>query len=73
MKSEIDKELINNLFSSQQSHEFAYLNLEIHRQMLIEDTLNTLVSANINYRKPLKVKFIGEPGIDEGGVQKEFF
>jgi hypothetical protein len=24
-------------------------------------------------RKPLKVKFEGEEGVDEGGVQKEFF
>ena len=24
-------------------------------------------------RKPLKVKFVGEEGVDEGGVQKEFF
>jgi hypothetical protein len=22
---------------------------------------------------PLKVKFIGEPGVDQGGVSKEFF
>ena len=24
-------------------------------------------------KKPLKVQFVGEEGIDEGGVQKEFF
>ncbi len=24
-------------------------------------------------KKPLKVKFVGEEGIDQGGVQKEFF
>jgi hypothetical protein len=36
--------------------------------MLVEDALNNLVKDNINFRKPLKVKFVNEPGIDEGGV-----
>lgn len=26
-----------------------------------------------DFKKPLKVRFLGEEGIDEGGVQKEFF
>jgi hypothetical protein len=26
-----------------------------------------------DFKKPLKVQFVGEEGIDEGGVQKEFF
>jgi len=73
MKGEIDKELINNLFSYNGGMDFAYLNIEVNRSALIEDTLNALVRDTLNFRKPLKVKFIGEPGIDEGGVQKEFF
>ena len=73
MKQEIDKELINNWLSSQAIHENAYLYLEVRRQNLIEDTLNALVSEGLNFRKPLKVKFVHEPGVDEGGVQKEFF
>jgi hypothetical protein len=24
-------------------------------------------------KKPLRVKFVGEQGVDQGGVQKEFF
>jgi ubiquitin-protein ligase E3 A len=32
------------------------------------------VSAKLrDLKKPLKVKFVGEEGIDQGGVQKEFF
>lgn len=27
----------------------------------------------MNFKKPLRVMFVGEPGIDEGGVRKEFF
>ncbi len=78
MKGEIDKELINNLLTNLNgggdgSFNFAYLYLEIQREQIIETTLNHLVNQELNYRKPLKIKFIGEPGVDEGGVQKEFF
>ncbi|KAG4087335.1 hypothetical protein H8356DRAFT_1281619 [Neocallimastix lanati (nom. inval.)] len=43
-----------------------YLVLEVRRAHLVEDVLN---------QKPLKVKFVGggEEGMDQGGVQKEFF
>lgn len=50
-----------------------YLVLKVNRNNLIPDTLQKLVSDNINLKKQLKVVFIGEPGIDEGGVRKEFF
>lgn len=36
--------------------------------MIIEDTLNCLISEYINFKKPLKVEFEGELGVDEGGV-----
>ena len=35
--------------------------------------MNALVNSGNHLRKPLKVFFEGEPGVDEGGVQKEFF
>jgi hypothetical protein len=35
--------------------------------------LNALHHQIKNLRKPLRVIFEGEPGIDAGGVQKEFF
>lgn len=50
-----------------------YLVVQVARDQLIEDALNALVNAGKELKKPLKVKFKGEPGIDEGGVQKEFF
>jgi len=77
MDNEIDKELINtvviNLYQNQLDQNFAFLFLEINRESIIEDTLNNLIREDMNFRKPLKVKFIHEPGVDEGGVQKEFF
>jgi hypothetical protein len=50
-----------------------YLVVQVGRDVMIEDALNALVNAGKELKKPLKVKFKGEPGVDEGGVQKEFF
>jgi len=50
-----------------------HLVLEIRRQELIEDTLAQISARLRDLKKPLKVKFVGEDGIDQGGVQKEFF
>lgn len=48
--------------------------LEVHRDRLIHDTLRHLMTTEAsNYKKPLRVKFVGEEGLDAGGVQKEFF
>ncbi|CAG9322193.1 unnamed protein product [Blepharisma stoltei] len=50
-----------------------YAILEVRRDNLIEDTLSQISSGRINFRKPLRVIFLGEEGIDAGGVKKEFF
>lgn len=50
-----------------------YLQMNVRRTNLVEDTLDIISKSNINFKKPLKVKFIGEQGVDEGGVKKEFF
>ena len=47
--------------------------LKVSRDNLINQTLNQLVYNEHNLRVPLKVAFIGEEGIDEGGISKEFF
>ena len=50
-----------------------FLFLDVRRDRLLEDTLNKISNGTLNLKKPLRVQFIGEPGIDEGGVRKEFF
>ncbi|PVZ97366.1 hypothetical protein BB558_006670 [Smittium angustum] len=51
-----------------------YLVLEIRRDWLVRDTMCQLqLKTPSDLRKQLKVRFVGEEGIDEGGVQKEFF
>ena len=51
----------------------AFLTIKIRRKNLIEDALNELSRTDIKLQNPIKVKFIGEQGVDEGGVRKEFF
>lgn len=46
--------------------------LEVNRNNLLEDTLLQL-NSGLNLKKPLKIHFVGEEGVDEGGVKKEFF
>lgn len=50
-----------------------FLQITINRNSLIEDALNSLNRNSAEFKKPLKVKFKGELGVDDGGVQKEFF
>ena len=50
-----------------------FLTITIRRNNLIEDALNELSKNDIKLQNPIKVKFIGEQGVDEDGVRKEFF
>lgn len=51
-----------------------HLNLKVHRDNLIEDTIRQLqITKTRDLKKHLKVEFIGEQGVDAGGVTKEFF
>ncbi|EKE38463.1 ubiquitin-protein ligase, putative [Entamoeba nuttalli P19] len=51
-----------------------YLELRIDRDNLLLSSLNSLVNKRpIDLKKELKIKFIGEVGVDQGGVSKEWF
>ncbi|XP_066933658.1 probable E3 ubiquitin-protein ligase HERC4 [Clytia hemisphaerica] len=51
-----------------------YLVLSIRRHHLVQDTLNNILSQNLmDFKKPLKIKFVDEMAEDAGGVKKEFF
>ncbi|KAI9243540.1 hypothetical protein BY458DRAFT_530581 [Sporodiniella umbellata] len=52
-----------------------YLLLEIRREHFVQDTLRQISAKWGDLKKPLKIKFVegGEEGMDQGGVQKEFF
>ena len=64
-----------NFIASILSGEPMSLNLKVSRNSLLEDTLFQLTSSSTtkNLKKQLRVEFIGEPGMDEGGLTKELF
>jgi hypothetical protein len=66
---------VNNAFMRARlgMRETQYLVVRVDRQNLIETTLQELREGRADLKKPLRVKFKGEEGVDEGGVQKEFF
>ena len=52
--------------------------LEVDRENLVEDSIAKIVTLNKSKNcdpltLPIEVRFKGEPGIDEGGVRKEYF
>ncbi|XP_063853368.1 LOW QUALITY PROTEIN: probable E3 ubiquitin-protein ligase HERC4 [Scylla paramamosain] len=51
-----------------------FLNVHIRRTHIVEDTISQLLHHEVtDYKRPLKVHFIGEEAEDAGGVRKEFF
>ncbi|KAJ3413109.1 hypothetical protein HDV05_008505 [Chytridiales sp. JEL 0842] len=52
-----------------------FLVLEVRRDHMVKDVLDHIRNNERDLKKPLKVKFVGggEEGMDQGGVQKEFF
>jgi hypothetical protein len=46
---------------------------QVRRNNLVQDALVQLGNHTFDLKKPLKVIFVGEEAIDEGGVTKEFF
>ncbi|KAG4087328.1 hypothetical protein H8356DRAFT_1730130 [Neocallimastix lanati (nom. inval.)] len=71
MRHELQDAFFSAMFSGITS---PYLVLEVRRDHLIRDVLYGLEDqSSHDLKKQLRVQFIGEEGIDEGGVQKEFF
>ncbi|ELA42478.1 uncharacterized protein VICG_00577 [Vittaforma corneae ATCC 50505] len=51
-----------------------YLFINIRRDRLYIDTLKIILEVDgIDIKKQLKVKFLGEEGVDSGGIKKEYF
>ncbi|KAI9280047.1 hypothetical protein BY458DRAFT_451487 [Sporodiniella umbellata] len=71
MRHELQDAFFRALFQGVNS---PYLVLEIRRDHIISDTLLQLEEKSVHdLKKQLRVQFLGEEGVDEGGVQKEFF
>ncbi|ORY52963.1 hypothetical protein BCR33DRAFT_675135 [Rhizoclosmatium globosum] len=51
-----------------------YLHLEVRRDNVVRDSVAQLATKTTHdLKKQLRVTFVGEEGIDDGGIQKEFF
>ncbi|KAK6185095.1 hypothetical protein SNE40_007408 [Patella caerulea] len=50
-----------------------FLNLNVRRSYLVSDSLNEIARKQHDLKKKLKVTFTGEPGLDMGGLTKEWF
>lgn len=70
MSDEFEDAVLRSIFVGATS---PYLVLRVRRERLVEDTLREVQRRRADLRKPLKVEFVGEQGVDEGGVAKEFF
>ncbi|XP_029465723.1 probable E3 ubiquitin-protein ligase HECTD2 isoform X2 [Rhinatrema bivittatum] len=50
-----------------------FLNVKIRRMQLVSDSLDELTRKRADLKKKLKVTFVGEAGLDMGGLTKEWF
>jgi len=64
----------DSLLANGMDERAGYLVLEVARANLIPDTMRQLANKQpTDLKKPLKIHFKGEKGIDAGGLRKEFF
>ncbi|KAK9475219.1 uncharacterized protein V1510DRAFT_410368 [Dipodascopsis tothii] len=50
-----------------------HLILKVRRECIIEDSLRQISSNEMELKKGLKIEFLGEDGVDAGGLRKEWF
>ncbi|XP_076066070.1 putative E3 ubiquitin-protein ligase HECTD2 [Oratosquilla oratoria] len=50
-----------------------FLNINVRRNHLVQDSLREIAAKKRDLKKKLKVTFEGEPGLDMGGLTKEWF
>ncbi|WEJ95786.1 Putative E3 ubiquitin-protein ligase [Yamadazyma tenuis] len=50
-----------------------YFRVRVRRSHFVQDSLNCILANQQNLKKSLKVQFVGEAGIDAGGLRKEWF
>lgn len=50
-----------------------YFRVKVRRSHIVQDSLQCINNNQHNLKKSLKVQFLGEAGIDAGGLRKEWF
>ena len=70
MKMEKMKDLVTELAKNVEP---VKIRISVRRKSVFKDYLETAKKPWFNYRRMLKVTFIGEPAVDDGGPHREFF
>ncbi|KAG2227662.1 hypothetical protein INT45_004704 [Circinella minor] len=71
METKWREAFFNMLFHQKAS--MPYLVLRVRRENLIEDSLRQLAQNELDLKKSLRIEFVGEEGVDAGGLRKEWF
>ncbi|KAI8991416.1 hypothetical protein BDF20DRAFT_42031 [Mycotypha africana] len=71
METKWREAFFNMLFHQKVSN--PYLLLRVSRHNLIEDSLRQLAQNESDLKKSLRIEFVGEEGVDAGGLRKEWF
>lgn len=50
-----------------------YFRVKVRREYIVQDSLHCIKTNSNNLKKSLRVQFINEPGVDAGGLKKEWF
>ncbi|AGO12292.1 AaceriAEL068Wp [[Ashbya] aceris (nom. inval.)] len=50
-----------------------YLKIRVRREFVTTDSLRSIQSQQKDLKKSLRIEFVNEPGIDAGGLRKEWF
>ncbi|GME88556.1 unnamed protein product [Ambrosiozyma monospora] len=50
-----------------------YFKIRVRRQHITSDSLRCIKAHQSDFQKLLRVEFVDEPGIDAGGLKKEWF
>ena len=63
-----------HIYNAMQAQQQPYVTLRVDRQRLVDSTVNELNRYSaVELQRPLRVEFVGEEGVDQGGVSAEFF
>lgn len=72
MEYEVHEAFFSSLTSSQSTSK-PYLFVRVRRSLLLSDSFNFLETHETELKKRIRVEFVGEQGIDAGGLRKEWF
>ncbi|XP_070834216.1 probable E3 ubiquitin-protein ligase HECTD2 [Chaetodon trifascialis] len=74
MISQARQSLVNKVSRRQRvDMNLLFLNIKVRRAQLLSDSLDELTRKRCDLKKKLRVTFVGEAGLDMGGLTKEWF